>query len=162
MPSGQSRRVHWQNSLAKGKVGYTPIPGGQAGWAGTLGGSGLAVSRSSSHPNEAIDFVRFLIREQIQQSEEWQKAFSITQPDDEAPVPDLGNPPEKMNHPRNSVVNRPSGVTGSRYEEITKEYIDTVHSVLTGQKAPQEAALELEKRLVKITGFRAGPPKIVD
>ena len=60
------------------------------------------------------------------------------------------------------MVNSPSGVAASRYEQVTKAYIDTVHSVLTGQKAAQEAALELEKTLVKITGFRAGPPKIVD
>jgi len=35
-----------------------------------------------------------------------------------------------------------------------------VHSVLTGQKEAPEAAAELEKQLIEITGFSAGPPKI--
>jgi len=38
---------------------------GQLGWAGTLGGSGLAVSQHSSHRKEAIELIRFLIRAQI-------------------------------------------------------------------------------------------------
>ena len=59
------RQMHWRNSLAQNITGYTTIPGGSAGWAGTLGGSGLAVSEHSSHPKEAIELVRFLIRTQI-------------------------------------------------------------------------------------------------
>src|SRR6266481_6109989 len=62
---GLFRQVHWRNSLAPTKTGYTSIPGGPLGWAGTLGGSGLAVSQHSSHRKEAIELIRFLIRAQI-------------------------------------------------------------------------------------------------
>jgi hypothetical protein len=34
-----------------------------------------------------------------------------------------------------------------------------VHSVLAGEKSAPEAAAALEKRLIEITGFPAGPAK---
>jgi hypothetical protein len=34
--------------------------------------------------------------------------------------------------------------------------------VLTRQKGAQAAGAELEEQLIKITGFRAGPPKRAD
>ena len=37
-----------------------------------------------------------------------------------------------------------------------------MRSVLTGQRGAPEAAAELEKRLIEITGFSAGPPKTAD
>ena len=37
-----------------------------------------------------------------------------------------------------------------------------MHSVLTGKREAAEAAAELEKQLIEITGFSAGPPKTAD
>jgi trehalose/maltose transport system substrate-binding protein len=128
------RQMHWRNSLAQSITGYTPIPGGLAGGAGTLGGSGLAVSQHSSHRREAIEFVRFLIRAQIYSNQV-----------DESAV-------------RAKLVIRPASETGSQYEQVARAYIDTVHSVLTGEKPAPEAAAALEKELVRITGFPIGPP----
>jgi trehalose/maltose transport system substrate-binding protein len=145
-----------------GKTGYASMPGGPAGRVGTLGGSGLAVSRYSAHPQEAIEFVRFLIRTQIQSSVEESTSSKLpAQPE----VYDLGsalNSSEKSGRHRNGVVNRPSGVVGSAYEQVTRAYYGAVHSVLTGQRGAPEAAAELEKQLVKITGFNTGPPKTWD
>src|SRR5467141_287688 len=42
--------------------GVTSLPGGSAGRAGTLGGNGLAVSRTSRHTREALELIRFLLR----------------------------------------------------------------------------------------------------
>ena len=128
------RQMHWRNSLAQSITGYTTIPGGLAGGAGTLGGSGLAVSQHSSHRREAIEFVRFLIRAQIYSNQA-----------DESAV-------------RAKLVIRPASETGSQYEQVARAYIDTVHSVLTGEKPAPEAAAALEKELVRITGFPIGPP----
>jgi hypothetical protein len=36
--------------------------------------------------------------------------------------------------------------------------MQAVHSVLTGEKRALEAAATLEKELVRITGFKTGPP----
>ena len=60
------------------------------------------------------------------------------------------------------VVSRPSGLAGALYEQVTRAHIAAVHSVLTGQKTAPEAAAELEKQLVEITGFRIGHPEITD
>ena len=56
------------------------------------------------------------------------------------------------------VVSRPSVVAGDKYEEVTRAYIEAVHSVLTKQKAASTAAADLEKDLKTITGFREGQP----
>jgi trehalose/maltose transport system substrate-binding protein len=56
------------------------------------------------------------------------------------------------------VVARPSAASGQRYEDVSRAYIATLHSVLTGELAPAAAAAALEKQLMEITGFKPGPP----
>jgi len=58
----------------------------------------------------------------------------------------------------NGVVSRPSDVAGKNYEDVAEAYIQAVHSVLTRQQSAPEAAAALEKELIRITGFRKGPP----
>jgi trehalose/maltose transport system substrate-binding protein len=65
-------------------------------------------------------------------------------------------------NPRASILARPSVAAGSTYKEVSRAYIDAVYSVLTGQRGAPEAAAELEKQLIEITGFSAGPPKTAD
>jgi trehalose/maltose transport system substrate-binding protein len=56
------------------------------------------------------------------------------------------------------MVSRPSNVTGKKYQEVSDAYIQAVHSVLTGEKRAPQAAAALENELVRITGFKKGPP----
>jgi trehalose/maltose transport system substrate-binding protein len=58
-----------------------------------------------------------------------------------------------------SIVHRPSIETGSQYTQVSAAYARTVHAVLARQKEAPEAAAELEKQLMQITGFRAGLPR---
>ncbi len=60
---------------------------------------------------------------------------------------------------KSELVLRPSSVAGQGYEQVSRAYIDAVHSVLTGKQGAPQAAAELEKQLKAITGFRVGPPK---
>jgi trehalose/maltose transport system substrate-binding protein len=155
--SGLFRQVHWRNSLASSTTGYTSIPGGPLGWAGTLGGSGLAVSQHSSHRKEAIELIRFLIRAQIHSNQVEESA--VVKQSELQSVPSASRAsrnPEKAIPTR--LVIRPSTESGSQYEQIAKAYIDAVHSVLTGEKSAPQAAAALEKELVRITGFKIGPP----
>jgi trehalose/maltose transport system substrate-binding protein len=161
-PTRQPRLLRWRDSLAVNRTGYTSIPGGPGGRAGTLGGSGLAVSRHSAHPQEGIELVRFMTRAQVQ---------SITQTDNDPAtrprqpevydLPSIPDPPEqaKAGQHRSGVISRPSNVTGRAYEQLTAAYFAAVHSVLTGEKDAPEAAAALEKLLVEITGFHAGSAK---
>jgi trehalose/maltose transport system substrate-binding protein len=143
-----------------GKTGYTSIPGGPGGWAGALGGSGLAVSKHSAHRQEAVELVRFLIRTQIQSHQTIDNEPPLESKVSGEPLIDnMPSDAKRFAEQDSGVVSRPSSLTGRKYEEVTKAYIGAVHSVLAGEKAAPQAAAELQGHLMKITGFHAGPPK---
>jgi len=153
---GPSRQFYWPNPDPDMEIGFTSMPGG----FGILGGSGLAVSQHSDHRKEAIEFVRFLERAQIQSNENGKNVpharFEVDNPPS---APDLHDDSQKqIQHPIR-LVNRPSVEAGGRYKEVSAAYAAAVHSVLTGRKTGPEAAAELEKQLIEITGFRPGPAK---
>lgn len=143
------------------RIGISSVPGGAAVRVGTLGGFGLGVSRTSAHPREAVEFVRFLVRREAQ--------LETVRSHSEAPkgleLHDLPGILRAYSHfnagqhqNRSGVVSRPSSLTGRKYEDVTQAYIRAVHSVLTGKSTAPEAAVRLERELVGITGFKTGPP----
>jgi len=160
-PSMESHLIYLGSSPA-GRTGYTSIPGGPGGWAGTLGGSGLAVSRHSPHPQEAIKLIQFLIRARTQLSEEESPSANQPEVNDLPSISDPHSHSENLGHHHSGVISRPSSVLGRRYEQVTRAYTGAVHSVLTGERGAPEAAAELERQLIKITGFHTGPPRALD
>ena len=155
----QLRLLHWGRKLSVGEVGYTSLPGGSAASAGALGGLGLAVSKYSLHPREAAALIRFLLREQIDSI----KNGTVLNLSTQVVVYDVATKSSQSNSGKSGplkafVTSRPSSVAARSYEQVTKAYFGAVHSVLTGQRDAPERAAELEKYLVKITGFRTGPP----
>jgi trehalose/maltose transport system substrate-binding protein len=161
---------NWPSAYADSKAAGSPIrnkfeiallPGGKAGRVGTLGGWGLAISRSSAHLGEALDLVRYLTRRDVQVK----RSRTLSQP---PTLPELYGLPEVLEaNPhfdvlsrafRTGIVMRPSSVAGKKYQEVTDAYIQTVHSVLTGEKTAPEAAAALQNELVRITGFRTARP----
>jgi trehalose/maltose transport system substrate-binding protein len=162
---------NWPSAYADSKAPASPIrndfdltllPRGKAGSVGTLGGAGLAVSRFSAHPREALELVRFLTRNDVQVK----RSQVLLEP---PTLPELYNLPEVMGpNPRfdllsqafrTGTVSRPSNVTGNQYQDVTDAYIQEVHSVLTGEKSAPQAAAALENELVRVTGFKTGPPQ---
>jgi trehalose/maltose transport system substrate-binding protein len=121
----------------------------------------LAVSRFSAHPREALELVRYLTRRDVQVDRSRVLSQSPT-------LPELYNLPVVLEpNPRfallsqafqTGMISRPSDVTGKKYQDVTDAYIQAVHSVLTGEKSAPEAAAALENELVRITGFKKGPP----
>jgi trehalose/maltose transport system substrate-binding protein len=149
-------------SPIRNKFDVSLLPGGKAGSVGTLGGNGLAVSRFSPHPREALELVRYLTSRDVQVK----RSRSLS----EAPTrPELYGLPEVLEpNPRfalvpqafgTGVVSRPSNITGKKYEDVSNVYMQAVHSVLTGERSAPEAATALENELVRITGFKKGPPQ---
>jgi trehalose/maltose transport system substrate-binding protein len=148
-------------SAIRNKFDTALLPSGKAGRVGTLGGWGLAVSRFSAHPREALELVRYLTRIDVQEN----RFRLVSQP---PTLPELYNLPEALEpNPRldllkqafrAGMVSRPSDVTGNKYQEVTDAYTQAVHSVLTGEKSAPEAAAALENELVRTTGFKKGPP----
>jgi trehalose/maltose transport system substrate-binding protein len=156
---GQYERVYWRTHRPIVETGYTSMPGGPGGSAGTLGGNGLAVSKYSAHRKEAIAFVRFLMQAQIQSNESGKSAhperFEIA---NLPSVPDQHGDLQKPVQHGINLVSRPSVEAGVRYKQVSAAYAAAVRAMLTGQKPVPEAAAALEKDLIEITGFQPGPP----
>jgi len=141
------------------QFGVTSLPGGAGGRSGTLGGNGLAVSRMSAHPHEAIELIRFLRRRDLQLKRAGEHAERPRELELYA-LPSILDPYLYGATPSRhggGVVARPSVVAGEKYEEVTRAYIRGLHSVLTGETDSSTAVMALEKELVKITGFKTGP-----
>jgi trehalose/maltose transport system substrate-binding protein len=150
---GQSPQVYWRNSSPVVETGFTSMPGGPGGpGVGTLGGYGLAVSKYSAHRREAIEFVRLLVHAQIQSNENGRSAHPA------AEIANLTSVPQSETGIH--LVSRPSVEAGAQYEQVSAAYAAAVHAVLARQKRAPEAAADLEKQLVQITGFRTRSPKI--
>jgi trehalose/maltose transport system substrate-binding protein len=142
------------------EYGVTSMPGGSTGRADTLGGNGLAVSRTSAHPREALELIRFLLRRdahlmRASANSEARKGFELYDlPEILEPYPEFAASRQHPGH----VVARPSIVSGEKYEDVSRAYIRALHSVLTGGETPSDAAAALEKELIQITGFRPESP----
>jgi trehalose/maltose transport system substrate-binding protein len=154
------RLTHWQESKMLNKIGYTSMPGGPGGRAGTLGGIGLAVSQSSAHPQEAIAFIRFCIRRELQSREDNAKTKPPQQPElyDLPMILDPYGHSAATNQNKSGVVTRPSIILDDAYERVSRAYFQAVHSALIGERSAPEAAAVLEKQLIEITGFKTGLP----
>jgi len=162
--SGQARQIGWRSfSAPVVKSGFSRMPGGAGGSVGTLGGTGTAVSLHSTHRQEAIALVRFQLRALMQAGEkEGGSADAMAVAFADRPSISEPSASQTGSNPRASIVARPSVAAGSAYKQVSKAYIDAVHSVLTGQRGAPEAAAELEKQMIETTGFNAGPPMTAD
>jgi trehalose/maltose transport system substrate-binding protein len=161
---GEARHIAWRSSLPPLKTGLARMPGGTDGSAGTLGGTGTAVSSHSTHRQEAIALLRFQLRSLIDEGEKYNGPDAPNQLELSNPpsMADPGVTPESSTQRSTFIVARPSIETGSAYKAVSSTYSDAVHSVLTGQNSAPDAAAKLEKQLIEITGFRPGPPRTAD
>jgi trehalose/maltose transport system substrate-binding protein len=142
-------------------IGITNIPAGRNAQAATLGGFGLGLSRSSRHTAEALQLIRFLIHREIEIEEARADYESQNWPELYDPTAILRTRRTSADHGKlqvSGVVARPSTAAGGTYEEVSRAYIRAVRSVLLGQSKAPEAAASLEQELVRITGFKPGPP----
>ena len=148
-------------SPVRGKFDVTLLPSGGAEHAATLGGWQLAVSKYSTHPQEAIQFVRYMTSPQVQLQRSVEGSFLPT-------IPELYDDPQVLAaNPYYSrlkevffggAVARPSTVSGKLYSQVSKAYFTAVHAVLTGEASSGEALANLETELTTITGFKTDIP----
>ena len=144
------------DSPVKGKVGIALLPRGTgdgARHAAALGGQQLAVSKYSAHPQEAADLVRYLTSAAEQKRRAIKGSFNPTRKslysDQELlqALPFLANFEAVLEN----AVARPSTVTGSRYNQVSSEYVRAVHNTLTGKGTAPENLAALEKALDRIS-----------
>jgi trehalose/maltose transport system substrate-binding protein len=149
-------------SAVRNKFDVAMLPAGKAGRAGVLGGTSLAVSAFSTHPREALQLVRYLCSGHVQA----QRSRALSVPPTrhmlyQASEVLESNPyfaPLDRAFVTGAAVLRPSSVARTQYPDVSDAYIRAVHSVLTRKQSAPEAAAALEKELIRITGFKAGPP----
>lgn len=142
------------NSPVKGKVGVAALPkGGKDGrGAATLGGVQMAVSKYSMNIDAAVDLVLFLTGKEEQRRRAIVGGFNPTiaslyrDKDVLAANPFQGALYE-------TIVNaaaRPSTATRGKYNQVSSEFYNTVHTVLAGEKEPAAAIKELDAKLKSI------------
>jgi trehalose/maltose transport system substrate-binding protein len=142
------------DSAVRGKVGVALLPKGGADGqhSATLGGEQLAVSRYSRHPDAAVDLVRYLTSAAEQKRRAVAGGFNPTLEalyrDAEvlAANPFFGDLYDSF---VNAVV-RPSGVTGSRYNQVSAEFWNAVHNVLSEQAEAPAALARLDRNLRRV------------
>jgi trehalose/maltose transport system substrate-binding protein len=110
------------------QFGITSVPGGTSGRASALGGNGLAISRDSAHPREALELIRFL----RQRDAEMIRTSENSEPPKEQELYEMPvviqlypQLPQLREH-GGAVVARPSIPAGQKYEEVTRAYIRTL------------------------------------
>jgi len=144
-----------------GKTGITSVPDGTTAAAGTLGGFGLGVSRTSKHQSEAVALVRFLLHKESE-LEQLRAAAELPATAEFYRLPTILKAYSRsrtVQPPGSGIVSRPSTLTGRNYDKVSRAYADAVHSVLMRKKSAPDAAAALESEIMQITGFAKGPPQ---
>lgn len=142
------------DSPINGKVGVAPLPAGEGGEpAAALGGWQLAVSKYTEKGEIAIDLVKYLTSEEEQKRRAIDGAYNPTiealYKDQEilTAVPFFGELYETFTH----AVARPSRVTGAKYNQVSSEFFNAAHQVLSGEAEAPDALANLERKLDRLS-----------
>jgi len=146
---------------SKAMIAIALLPGGSAGRASALGGQSLAISKYSKHPREAVELIRYLTSHD-EQLALWKKhAMLPTRREFYASPEYLQDRPgiaQLWKELGSVAVARPSTVSGTHYDQVSRAYFSSVHSILAGEQDASEAMSELQAKLESITGGKPGPP----
>lgn len=143
------------DSAIKDKVGVSALPQGGADGrhAATLGGWQLSVSKYSKNPKLAADLVMYLTSPEEQKRRAIEGAYNPTiatlykDPEILAAVPFFG----ELYDTFVNAVARPSTVTGAKYNQVSNEFWNAVHSVLSGKATAKDSLAQLESSLKRMS-----------
>lgn len=146
--------MNQDGSAVKGKVGVMPLPkGGNGGrHAATLGGWQLAVSKYSKNPQLAADLLLYMTGAQVQKYRAIKGSFNPT-------IPALYKDPDIIKaspfmaelYPTfSSAVPRPSTVTTGKYNQVSNQFWNATHDVLSGNAKSSDALAQLDRSLKRL------------
>jgi trehalose/maltose transport system substrate-binding protein len=143
------------DSPIAGKIGVGQLPkGGEDGkHTGVLGGWQLAVSKYSENAELAVDLVRHLTSPEEQKRRAIKGAYNPTiaalYQDEEIleATPFFGELYETFTN----AVARPSRVTGEKYNQVSSEFFNAVHAVLSGKSDAPSSLEALEGKLDRVS-----------
>jgi len=144
-----------EDSAIKGKIGVSALPKGGADGkhTGVLGGWQLAVSKYSANAELAADLVKHLTSYDEQKRRAIKGAYNPTiaalYEDEEvlAATPFFGNLYDTFTN----AVARPSRVTGAKYNQVSSEFYNAAHEVLSGKTDAASSLEALEGRLDRLS-----------
>jgi trehalose/maltose transport system substrate-binding protein len=144
-----------EDSPIKGKIGVTQLPkGGEDGkHSAALGGYQLAVSAYSQNQEVAADLVRYLTSYEEQKRRAVEGSYNPTiealYQDKEVlqAAPFFGDLREAFV----DAVARPSRQTGEKYNQVSSEFFNAVHDVLSGDADAASSLAQLERRLQRLS-----------
>lgn len=143
------------DSPVRGRVGIAMLPRGSDGGhhSATLGGEGLAISRYTNHPDEAASLLLHLTRRAAQKQRAIAAGFNPTLPDLYLDPDVLAANPfyRDLAATFANAVARPSVVTGPRYNQVSAEFWNAVHSVLAGRATAEDALARLDRTLHRVS-----------
>ena len=142
-------------SAIKDKVGISALPKGGADGrsAATLGGWQLSVSKYSKNKELAADLVMYLTSTEEQKRRAIHGAYNPTieslYKDEEVlkAVPFFG----ELYDTFVSAVARPSTATGAKYNQVSNEFWNAVHGVLSGKAKAEASLAPLETSLKRMS-----------
>lgn len=143
------------DSAVKDKIGVAALPAGgpEGKKTGTLGGWQLAVSAYSPHPELAADLVHYLTSKEEQKRRAIEGSYNPTieslykDPEVLAAAPFFGSLYEVFVN----AVARPSRVTGVKYNQVSSEFFNAVHDVLSGQSDAATSLTALNRKLERLS-----------
>jgi trehalose/maltose transport system substrate-binding protein len=143
------------DSPIAGKIGVSQLPkGGEDGkHTGVLGGWQLAVSKYSQNAELAVDLVRHLTSPEEQKRRAIKGSYNPT-------IGSLYQDPEvleaspffgELYDTFTNAVARPSEVTGDKYNQVSSEFFNAVHAVLSGKTDAASSLAALERSLDRLS-----------
>jgi len=144
-----------KDSRVVGKFAVAVLPKGSATGrnAATLGGWQLAATKTTKYPKEAADLIRYLTSPEVQRERIAEGALPTLKTlyqDREVlkTYPYLADLFEAYN----STVNRPSGVTGKKYADVSSVFRSGVTDIMLGKTSVKEGLSKMEADLKTLKG----------
>jgi trehalose/maltose transport system substrate-binding protein len=138
----------------RGRVGVAVLPRAAGGaHAATLGGESLAVSRYSRNPAVAASLVLYMTSEAVQKQRAIAASFnpSLLSLYKDADVlqanPFMGELYGVFSH----AVARPTVIAGTHYNQVSNEFWNATHDVLSGREKAEVALPQLAATLLRVS-----------
>ncbi|NRF72150.1 ABC transporter substrate-binding protein [Aquincola sp. S2] len=143
-------------STIRGKVGVAVLPRGSGAGgrpAATLGGESLAVSKYSRHPALATDLVLYMTSAAVQKERALTGSFNPTLPAlyRDAEIARVNPFMAELADTFTNAVARPTAISGPRYNQVSNQFWNAAHEVLSGRSAPDDALTRLEATLQRLS-----------
>jgi trehalose/maltose transport system substrate-binding protein len=144
-----------EDSPIKGKIGVSALPkGGDDGrHTAALGGWQLAVSQYSQNPELAVDLVKYLTsaEEQKRRAIEGSFAPTIASLYEDPDIVEANPFFQELGSVLAEAVARPSSVTGEKYNQVSSEFFNAAHQVLSGESDAASSLAALESGLDRLS-----------